>query len=75
MTNVFAMVTEAQDRLAEAWASVPSTLRNGSGLLVVVLLVVGLVRKLVSLVLISALAAGIIFWLWNRYGWINPTTN
>lgn len=62
-------VLEVQDRLRDLWSSVPDTLRNGSGLLIVVLLIVGLIRKLVGLVLISAIAAGVIFWLWNRYGW------
>lgn len=62
---------EVQDRLRDIWSSVPDTLRTGSGVLVVALLVIGLIRKLVGLVLISAIAAGIIFWLWNRYGW-NP---
>lgn len=65
-------VLEVQDRLREVWASVPDSLRTGSGVVVVVLLIVGLIRKLVGLVLISAIAAGIIFWLWNRYGW-SPT--
>lgn len=69
MTGLLTQVAEVQDRLREIWSSIPDALKNGSGLLIVVLLVVGLVRKLVSLVLISAIAAGVIFWLWNRYGW------